>query len=70
LISQEKKSKSRHDTGPKRDVQRIPVDQAGELWNVFLGDGLEFQAEGIRLGLGDDAVNTDLTLWHEEMDMN
>jgi hypothetical protein len=46
------------------------VDQVGELWNVFLGDGLEFQAEAIRLAPDDDAVKTDLTFCYEKMDMN
>ena len=46
------------------------VDQVGELWNVFLGDGLEFQAEAIRLGPDDNAVKTDLTLCYEEIGVN
>ena len=46
------------------------VDQVGELRDVFFGDGLEFQAEAIGLGPDDNAVKTDLTFRHEEMDMN
>jgi hypothetical protein len=68
-FSREKiKGPTRH-WGKKRCAAHS-VDQVGELWNVFLGDGLEFQAEAIRLAPDDDAVKTDLTFCHEEMDMN
>jgi hypothetical protein len=70
LTSQEKKSKSRHDTGAIRDVQRILSIKSVSCGMSSLVTDWNFKPRPLGWARTTNTVKTDLTFCYEEMDMN